>query len=69
MESAERADAVPIGLGTALGLQVNSALADGIRYLTMGQDEARLLSVISGQDRRALGRILRRLREMHEVRT
>jgi hypothetical protein len=43
-----RADAVPIGLGTALGLQVNSALADGIRYLTMGQDEARLAEIMPG---------------------
>lgn len=43
-----RADAVPIGLGTALSLQVDSALPDGIRYLTMGQDESRLAQVMPG---------------------
>jgi TRAP transporter TAXI family solute receptor len=43
-----RADAVPIGLGTALGLQANSALPEGIRYLTMGQNEARLAEVMPG---------------------
>lgn len=43
-----RADAVPIGLGTALALQVNSALPDGIRYLTMGADEARLVEIMPG---------------------
>jgi TRAP-type uncharacterized transport system substrate-binding protein len=43
-----RADAVPIGLGTALGLQANSSLPEGIRYLTMGQNEARLAEVMPG---------------------
>jgi TRAP transporter TAXI family solute receptor len=43
-----RADAVPIGLGTSLGLQVNSALPEGIRYLTMGQNEARLAEIMPG---------------------
>jgi len=43
-----RADAVPTGLGTALSLQVNSALPDGIRYLTMGADERRLAEVMPG---------------------
>ena len=42
------ADAVPTGLGTALTLQVDSALPDGIRYLTMGQSEARLAEVMPG---------------------
>lgn len=43
-----RADAVPIGLGTSLGLQVNSALPDGIRYLTMGENESRLAEIMPG---------------------
>jgi TRAP transporter TAXI family solute receptor len=43
-----RADAVPIGLGTALGLQANAALSDGIRYLSMGRDEARLSEIMPG---------------------
>lgn len=43
-----RADAVPTGLGTALSLQVNSALPDGIRYLTMGREEARLAQIMPG---------------------
>ncbi|HEY5666923.1 MAG TPA: TAXI family TRAP transporter solute-binding subunit [Gammaproteobacteria bacterium] len=43
-----RADAVPIGIGTALGMETNAALSDGIRYLTMGQDEARLAEVMPG---------------------
>jgi DNA-binding MarR family transcriptional regulator len=34
----------------------------------IARDEQRLLSVLSGQDRRALIRILGRLRDMHEVR-
>lgn len=37
-----RADAVPTGLNTALALEVDSALSGGIRYITMGEDEARL---------------------------
>lgn len=43
-----RADAVPTGLNTALALQVNSALPSGIRYLTMGRDEARLAEIMPG---------------------
>ena len=43
-----RADAVPIGLGTALGMETNAALSNGIRYLTMGQDEARLAEIMPG---------------------
>lgn len=43
-----RADAVPIGLGTALGLQADAALPDGIRYLTMGSDEPRLREIMPG---------------------
>jgi TRAP transporter TAXI family solute receptor len=43
-----RADAVPTGLNTALSLQVNSALPAGIRYLQMGQDEARLGQIMPG---------------------
>jgi TRAP transporter TAXI family solute receptor len=43
-----RADAVPIGLGTALGMQVDAALPAGIRYLTMGRDEARLAEIMPG---------------------
>jgi uncharacterized protein len=43
-----RADAVPTGLNTALTLQVNSSVPDGIRYITMGQDEARLAEIMPG---------------------
>jgi uncharacterized protein len=43
-----RADAIPIGLGTALGLQANASLPGGIRYLTMGSDEARLAEIMPG---------------------
>ena len=43
-----RADAVPIGIGTALGMETNASLSDGIRYLTMGQNEARLAEVMPG---------------------
>ncbi|WP_428099149.1 TAXI family TRAP transporter solute-binding subunit [Candidatus Rariloculus sp.] len=43
-----RADAVPTGLNTALSLQVDSTLPGGIRYLTMGQDEARLAETMPG---------------------
>jgi TRAP transporter TAXI family solute receptor len=45
-----RADAVPTGLNTALALQVNSTLDGGIRYITMGQDEARLPEVMPGSE-------------------
>ena len=43
-----RADAVPIGLGTALGLQAHAALPAGIRYLTLGADETRLAEIMPG---------------------
>lgn len=43
-----RADAVPTGMNTALSLQVDSTLPGGIRYLTMGQDEARLSETMPG---------------------
>ena len=43
-----RADAVPTGLNTALSLQVHSAIPGGIRYITMGQEEARLAEVMPG---------------------
>jgi TRAP transporter TAXI family solute receptor len=43
-----RADAVPIGIGTALGMETNAALSDGIRYLTMGSNEARLAEIMPG---------------------
>lgn len=43
-----RADAVPTGLNTALSLQVHSSLPKGIRYLTMGTDEARLAEIMPG---------------------
>jgi len=43
-----RADAVPIGLGTALGMETNAALSAGIRYLTMGRNEPRLVEIMPG---------------------
>jgi uncharacterized protein len=43
-----RADAIPIGLGTALGLQVHSSISGGIRFLTMGRDEAKLADGMPG---------------------
>jgi len=43
-----RADAVPTGLNTALALQVDATLPGGIRYLTMGHDEARLAEIMPG---------------------
>src|SRR5690606_2297876 len=43
-----RADAVPTGLDTALALQVHSSLPGGIRYLTLGADEARLAATMPG---------------------
>jgi len=43
-----RADAVPTGLNTALALQVNASLPGGIRYITMGADEARLAEIMPG---------------------
>lgn len=45
-----RADAVPTGLNTALALQVDSTLPEGIRYITMGQDERRLTEIMPGSD-------------------
>ncbi len=43
-----RADAVPTGMNTALSMQVDSTLPGGVRYLTMGQDEARLPETMPG---------------------
>jgi len=43
-----RADAVPTGLNTALTLQVDSTLSGGIRYITMGRDEAKLAEIMPG---------------------
>lgn len=43
-----RADAVPTGMNTALSLQVDSTLPGGIRYLTMGRNEARLPETMPG---------------------
>lgn len=43
-----RADAVPTGLNTALALQVNSTIPGGIRYITLGADEARLAEIMPG---------------------
>ncbi len=43
-----RADAVPTGMNTALSRQVDSTLPGGIRYLTMGRDEARLAETMPG---------------------
>lgn len=45
-----RADAVPTGLNTALALQVHSTLSKGIRYITMGHDEARLAEIMPGAE-------------------
>lgn len=45
-----RADAVPTGLNTALALQVNSSVPSGIRYITMGADEARLAEIMPGSE-------------------
>lgn len=44
----DRADAIPIGIGTALGVQANAALPGGIRYLTLGTDESRLAEIMPG---------------------
>src|SRR5690606_27223709 len=46
--TAGRADAIPIGLGTALGLQVNSAIPGGIRFVSLGQDESKLAEGMPG---------------------
>ena len=43
-----RADGVPTGLDTALSLQVHSSIPGGIRYLTMGGDEAQLAEGMPG---------------------
>jgi uncharacterized protein len=48
MLTEDRADAVPTGLNTALTLQVNSTLPGGIRYITMGSDEAQLAAGMPG---------------------
>jgi uncharacterized protein len=37
-----RTDAVPIGIGTALGVQAESSLQGGVRFVSLGRDEARL---------------------------
>lgn len=37
-----RTDAVPIGVDTALGIQANSSLEGGVRFISLGPDEARL---------------------------
>lgn len=50
MLSQGRADAVPTGLNTALALQVNSTLPGGIRYVTMGANEARLAEIMPGSE-------------------
>lgn len=43
-----RADAVPTGLNTALAIQVDSSVPDGIRYLQMGSDEPQLAATMPG---------------------
>jgi TRAP transporter TAXI family solute receptor len=43
-----RADAVPMGLDTALALQADSTMPSGIRFITMGPDEAKLPEVMPG---------------------
>lgn len=48
MLTEDRADAIPIGIGTALGLQVHSAIPGGVRFLTMGQDEEKLAEGMPG---------------------
>lgn len=50
MLSQGRADAVPTGLNTALALQVDSTLPGGIRYITMGANEARLAEIMPGSE-------------------
>jgi uncharacterized protein len=37
-----RVDAVSIGIDTALGLQAHSSLSGGVRFITLGHEEARL---------------------------
>lgn len=43
-----RADAVPMGLNTALALQTHSSLPNGLRVITMGQQESRLPEIMPG---------------------
>lgn len=43
-----RVDAASIGVGTALTLQAHATIAGGIRYLTMGQNEAKLSELMPG---------------------
>ncbi len=43
-----RADAVPTGLNTALSIQVNSSVPDGIRIIQMGADEPKLGETMPG---------------------
>ena len=37
-----RTDAVPIGVDTALGIQAESSLEGGVRFISLGKDEGRL---------------------------
>ena len=48
MLTEDRADAAPTGLNTALTLQVHSTVPNGIRYITMGRDEAKLAEIMPG---------------------
>jgi TRAP transporter TAXI family solute receptor len=48
MLTEDRADAAPTGLNTALTLQVHSTLPGGIRYVTLGRDEAKLAEIMPG---------------------
>jgi TRAP transporter TAXI family solute receptor len=41
-----RADAIPIGLDTALVLQAHATIPGGIRFITLGADEARLMELM-----------------------
>lgn len=50
MLSEGRADAVPTGLDTALSLQVHSSISGGIRYITLGADEAKLPAGMPGAE-------------------
>ena len=43
-----RVDAVSIGVDTALTLQAHATIDGGVRYLTMGRDEARLSELMPG---------------------
>lgn len=43
-----RVDGVAIGVDTALTLQAHATIPGGVRYLTMGQDEAKLSELMPG---------------------